>query len=126
MRRTLATGALLTAIVLTGCGGDDEPKATAAVDGPAGGDVIDVVAEDIKFSEEAYEATAGTVNVHYRNEGSITHTLVIEAVDGFKLEVPGGGDEDEGTVELDAGTYTLYCDVAGHRESGMEATLEVG
>ena len=42
----------------------------------------------------------------------------------FKLEV---GDEktDLGEIELKAGRYILYCDIAGHRSSGMEAKLLV-
>jgi uncharacterized cupredoxin-like copper-binding protein len=87
-----------------------------------------VAAEDIKFPEDRYEATAGSVNLSYRNDGSINHTLVVDDVDdvdGFKLEVAGNGDEDQGSVDLGAGTYTMYCDVPGHRDAGMEATLEV-
>jgi plastocyanin len=84
-----------------------------------------VVAEDIRFSESTFRAEAGSVAVTFRNDGSIEHTLVIEGVAGFKLDVPANGDVDEGTVDLQAGDYTLYCDVPGHRDSGMEATLEV-
>jgi uncharacterized cupredoxin-like copper-binding protein len=50
---------------------------------------------------------------------------VIEGVDGFKLDVPTNGDVDEGSVDLQSGEYTIYCDVPGHRNAGMEATLEV-
>lgn len=122
MHRVAVALAVLSLAALTGCGGDDDSDAAS---GGASGDAVDVVAQDIKFPSDTYEATAGAVDVAYRNEGSITHTLVIDGVDGFKLEVAGNGDTDEGTVDLGAGTYTLYCDVAGHREAGMEATLEV-
>jgi plastocyanin len=111
------------AVLLVGCGGDDD---TSSPDGGEGSeDAVTVVAEDIGFAEDAYESGAGTVAFEYRNEGALLHTLVIEGIDDFELEVPGSGDEDAGTVELEAGSYTLFCDVAGHREAGMEATLEV-
>jgi iron uptake system component EfeO len=122
VRRVAVALAVLSLAALAGCGGDDDSDATS---GGASGDALDIVAQDIKFPSDTYEATAGSVDVAYRNDGSITHTLVIDGVDGFKLEVVGNGDADVATVDLDAGTYTLYCDVAGHREAGMEATLEV-
>jgi uncharacterized cupredoxin-like copper-binding protein len=46
------------------------------------------------------------------------------AVDGFELEVDDSSSE-VGTVDLEAGRYTFYCDVPGHREAGMEADLIV-
>src|SRR3546814_8789429 len=86
---------------------------------------VEVVAEDIKFAESGLEAAAGEVEFTYTNDGVIGHTLLIDGVDDFKLEVEANGDVDEGTVTLDAGSYTVYCDIAGHREAGMETTLEV-
>ena len=113
--------------MLGACGGDDDTTAAPdeVGDNGAGGGELTVIAEDISFPSETYQAEAGTIDVVYENEGSIEHTLVIEDVEDFKLTVTSNGDVDEGTVELDAGTYTVYCDVAGHREAGMEATLEV-
>ena len=83
-----------------------------------------VVAEDVSLSASTYREKSGTIDVTYRNDGNLEHTLVIEGVDGFKLDVPAPGDVDEGSVELQPGNYVIFCDVVGHPEAGMEATLE--
>jgi uncharacterized cupredoxin-like copper-binding protein len=119
--RPLLCAAALAAIALGSCGGEDDAS-DAAPDGNGG---IEVVARDIEFGESEYATNAGDVQLRYVNQGSIAHTLLIDDVDDFKLEVTGNGDEDQGSVELQPGTYTLFCDVPGHREAGMEATLEV-
>ncbi|MFP5577562.1 MAG: plastocyanin/azurin family copper-binding protein [Acidimicrobiia bacterium] len=125
LRRTMALAGAL-ALALTACGGDDDDDAaTPAGDSGSGGSELGVIAEDIAFPAETYQADAGTIDVVYENEGSIEHTLLVEGVDDFKLTVTSNGDVDEGSVELDAGTYTIYCDVPGHQGAGMEATLEV-
>ena len=113
------------ALVIASRYGNDTTSTSPAVDGTGDADGLVVVAEDIAFGETAYSAAAGAVPVTYRNDGSIRHTLVIEDVDGFKLEVASTDDVDEGTVELDSGEYTLFCDVPGHRSAGMEATLRI-
>lgn len=124
--RNLAIACLgLTLGGLAACGSD---SLSAGSDGPSlseDGTSLTVVAEDIRFQEDTYQVQAGEVDVTYRNEGSVVHTLVIEDVDGFKLEVAGDGDEEEGSVDLQPGSYVLFCDIPGHREAGMEATLEV-
>ena len=109
----------------TGCGGDDSAGPSPASAPSGDSQDLTVVAEDIDFPEESYQTQAGTVTVAYRNEGNIKHTLLVEGVDGFELEVRSEGDVDTGTVELEPGRYTLYCDIPGHRQAGMEATLEV-
>jgi plastocyanin len=125
MRRAVIVGTLV-AIVLVGCGGDDGSRKDGAGTDQSQEGSVQVVAEDIHFADKSYATDAGTVTVSYHNDGSLTHTLLIEDVDGFKLEVTSNGDDDEGAVKLDPGTYTLYCDVPGHRDAGMEATLEIG
>ena len=128
-RLAMLTLAAAVAIVLAGCGsgaavtdGSSSPSATS---GGQGSDVT-VIAKDIKLSAADYQASAGSVHITYRNEGSIEHTLMIDGVDGFKLDVPANGDVDQATVQLAAGTYTIYCAVPGHRQAGMHATLTVG
>ena len=130
MNRRLAvflSTAAVAVLVMTACGADDHPVAS-----PTSGDRtgetaagVEVIAKDISLAPASVRTTAGDVHITYRNEGSIVHTLVIEGVDGFKLDVAGRGDVDEGSVRLSPGTYTMYCDVAGHRQAGMHGTLEV-
>lgn len=57
---------------------------------------------------------------------SLPHDVVIEGVQGDQpiVECPGEGSFT-GDVELDAGEYTYYCSVPGHRAGGMEGTLTV-
>lgn len=119
----ICTGLLAIGALVGACGGDDSEGSTGAGEGSGGAADLTVDALDkLAFDQDSYEVPAGEVQVLYRNEGSLPHTLVIEGVDGFKLSV---GDEDSGSVELEPGSYVLYCDVAGHREAGMEAELTV-
>ncbi|MGK2929681.1 MAG: hypothetical protein ACSLFO_08915 [Acidimicrobiales bacterium] len=128
--RRVVTAAAVLVLLASGCGGDDDDVASdqepAGQSAPAGdGDAVVVIAEDIGFPEDEYEAEAGEVSFVYENQGSIVHTLLIEDVDGFELEVTSAGDVDEGSVQLDAGHYELFCDIPGHEVAGMVATLVV-
>lgn len=124
MPRPLAIAAASAAFVLlAACGGDDTGGDGAASEPAAG--AVTVVAEDVDFGADRYDAEAGTVELRYENEGAIEHSLVIEDVDGFRLLVETRGDVDEGRVDLEAGTYRLICDIPGHEQAGMVADLEV-
>lgn len=131
-RRRWAVLWVTAALALAACGGGDDTAATPDGTGPGGnGETgtateLVVIARDIAFDRDSYRVPAGRVRIRYVDEGSITHTLRIEELPEVFLEVGGNGDEDSTTVELDPGTYTLYCDVPGHRAAGMEATLTVG
>jgi plastocyanin len=131
-KRLMLIGALvITGAVLTGCGGDDDGGgggdglSTGSGDGGSGnGSTVTVVAKDsLRFDQDEYTAATGEVTIDYENDGSLTHTLLIEGVDDFKLAVASNGDTDEGTVDLEPGDYRIYCDVPGHES--MEATLTV-
>ena len=85
-----------------------------------------VEAHEFSLSPKDLRTAPGSVAISYTNAGTIQHTLMIEGVSGFKLDVPSAGDVDTGTATLKPGTYTLYSDVPGHRSAGMEAQLTVG
>ena len=118
----LAAGAL----ALAGCGGDDGGSGGEPDDGtPA--DVVAHGNDALKFDKDSYTARAGTISIELVNDGSQPHTLLFDEddVDFEKLGVSGKGDSDTGSVELTPGSYTIYCDITGHRSAGMEATLVV-
>jgi plastocyanin len=127
-KRLTWIGALVVAgAVLAGCGGDDDSGGGGG-DGlstsSGGGDTVTVVAQDsLRFDRDEYTADAGEVMIDYENSGNLTHTLLIDGVDDFKLTVTSSGDTDEGTVELEPGDYRIFCDIPGHES--MEATLTV-
>jgi plastocyanin len=115
--------AVLAGAALGACGGDD--GGSNGLPTASGGDsrVAVVALDTLEFDESAYTASAGEITFEFENGGSITHPLLIEGIDDFKLSVSARGDTDEGTVELESGEYRLWCDVPGHET--MEATLTV-
>ena len=117
--RLLLLGAAAT-IALTACGGGGDGTAT-----PDTADTtVTVTAGDMFFDPETLSTESGTIAIELANEGAVVHNLVIEQT-GAKVAEADGGATDTGVVALAAGTYTFYCDVAGHRQAGMEGTLEV-
>jgi plastocyanin len=127
MRRlplAIAAGALVLAAPLAACGGGDDSSSSSTAPSSSGSaSTLTVHAQNaLKFDKAEYTAKAGKIDVSYVNDGNVGHTLLIKKVSGFKLSI---GSKDDGTVDLKAGTYTLYCDIAGHEAAGMEATLTV-
>lgn len=86
-----------------------------------------VEAIDIGFKEKELKSGPGKIRIEYVNTGAIAHTLVFDGVPGSaKLSTPGNGDRANEAFEITApGTYTYFCDVAGHRQAGMEGKLIV-
>jgi plastocyanin len=127
-RLTLIGALVITGAALAGCGGDDDASAggdgLSTGSGDGGGSTVTVVAQDsLSFDDDEYTASAGEVTIDYENGGNLTHTLLIDGVDDFKLSVAANGETDEGTVELEPGDYRIYCDIPGHES--MEATVMV-
>lgn len=134
------TAVVLTAsMLLVGCAGSGgEADTSVEVRGT----------QDLNFEPSEFTAPAGEeVTVELATDETVEHDFTIEgAVDAGQANGGTGGDHDDGdTPETDllvvhvaagqtgtgtftineSGTYTVYCSVPGHREAGMEATLEI-
>jgi uncharacterized cupredoxin-like copper-binding protein len=126
MRRRTPFVALLLALALAlaACGGDDE--AAEPANGGGGGQTIELAADPeggLSYDKSSLEASAGEATIVLTNDSSIEHDVRLEELDVGTDIISEGTDSV--TVSLEAGTYTFFCSVPGHREAGMEGTLTV-
>ena len=115
--------------------GGDKGSATPGVAGspvaagsPAAGSPVagafEVVSFDIYFEPDSLTLPADTaVVVSLSNEGASEHNFSIDELEIDVDQAPS--EEQEVEINAPAGTYEFYCDVPGHRESGMVGTLVV-
>jgi plastocyanin len=111
---------------LAACGGGDDEGATGTGGGGGGGTVQITTSSGIAYDESSLEASAGSVSIDYTNDSGLPHNVTLEGggADGEATDTITEGDTNL-TVDLEAGEYTFYCSVDGHREQGMEGTLVV-
>jgi plastocyanin len=121
--RTRVLGIVIAAsLTLAACGGGDDDAAGDTENAPAdgGSPASTVTMTDNEYSPAEPVIAAGDVELV--NEGSSPHTFTIEG-EAVDVEVAAGGT-GTATIDLDPGTYTLFCEF--HRSQGMETTLTVG
>lgn len=129
-------GLLLTlALTAAACGASDEGDD----DGGSAGDVVrQVEAVEFGFTPDLWLGDAGgTFTIEFSNAGSIEHNWVVlsravesedEITDDLKLftmTTAAGASQSAQLPQLDAGTYQVVCDIAGHFSAGMEGELRI-
>jgi plastocyanin len=136
---------VVAALALAACGGggssstattEASTEATAPTS-EAGGKEEAATGSTIKFEANpagqlmftAMTATgkAGDDTIDFKNPSSVPHNVAIEDSAGETVAETKTITESETStkVELEAGKYTFFCSVPGHREAGMEGTLTV-
>jgi plastocyanin len=146
--RTIAVLIAVLVLALAGCGGDDDengggsaatstpteeatPESTpedggGGGGGDGGGETLQLTSPadgSLVFEPDTLTAQAGEVTIDYDNPAGVPHAVEIEGEGEPSDEVTD--DSTSLTVELEAGEYTFFCPVPGHREAGMEGTLTV-
>ena len=126
-RLTLIGALVITAAALAACGGDDDSgggRPVHRIGGRRERRPLDRRRPGLaQLRPRRLHRQCREVTIDYENGGNLTHTLLIDGVDDFKLSVSANGDTDEGTAELEPGDYRIYCDIPGHES--MEAMLTV-
>jgi plastocyanin len=124
--RPFATSAFAASLIsLSACGGSS--SSTPAYTVPADAGLVVKAVPTIRWDANEYTATAGDIKVFLANDDNVKHILVIrqgdKVVGDLELTVTKKGTVDEGTINLDAGTYSVYCIIPGH--GNMNSTLTV-
>jgi plastocyanin len=121
--RTALVALALVALVAAACQAEDETTGAT----PAPGDHF----VNVTLTEHAIElpdsAPAGEVSFQLRNDGDMDHRFAIEGngvEDAIRVAISPGATETW-TIELEPGTYTVWCPIGDHRERGMEAQIEI-
>jgi uncharacterized cupredoxin-like copper-binding protein len=135
-RKLLVTLLIALPLAFAACG-DDEDTTTAAAGDTAtteetttpsggGGEVVAISETEYKIDPANPTVAAGSVTFEVANDGSAPHDLEIEG-NGVeeKTATIQPGDSDQLTVDLQPGTYTLYCTIDGHEDLGMKGELTV-
>ena len=97
--------------------------------GGGSGETVQVAANPggaLEFEQKSLSAAPGRATFEFTNQSSTPHDFVLER-DGEELGktdvITQGEDTTQATLE--AGDYTYFCSVPGHRQAGMEGTLTV-
>jgi plastocyanin len=110
------------------------PKATTGTPAPASSPAAHAgalkLAADptgqLAYDTKQLSAKAGTVKIAFTNSSPVEHDVTIAQGSKVLGATPAfvGGSKTL-TVALKPGKYTFYCSVPGHRQAGMEGTLNV-
>lgn len=135
-----AVAALSLLTCLTGCRDDSATAGSttivvaASVNSVPAGPVITgsaateppavVELEDFMFAPSPIVVDQGSV-LTLHNDGYNTHNFHVEDQSIESADVAPGDEVEVDLSSLAPGEYVVFCSIAGHRDSGMESTLEV-
>ncbi len=104
----------------------DTPKGSPATGSGNQGEIIEVELTDFAI-EMPSSISAGTTTFKVTNQGDAPHNFEIEG-NGIEEKLESNlqpGQSGELTVDLQPGTYEVYCPVGNHDDLGMKLELTV-
>ena len=136
LRKSLTLFAIMIPLVLAACGGDDssDSSTTASSDtesttvsaGGGSGETVDISETEFKLDPSDPSTKSGNVTFQVTNDGQTVHNLEVEG-NGVEETTDDLQPGDQGvlSVDLQPGTYEMYCSIDSHREQGMEGEITV-
>jgi uncharacterized cupredoxin-like copper-binding protein len=139
--KSLIALAVAIPLALSACGGGDDTSSdtaaatteststsTTASGGGGGGAASSVDISETEYKLDPADPTAGSGNVTFNvsNDGGVTHALEVEG-NGVEEETDDiqPGSSAKLSVDLQPGSYEIYCPIDDHKGLGMEGTLTV-
>jgi uncharacterized cupredoxin-like copper-binding protein len=129
----LMAGAMV-ALLLSACGGTSTNNSTPSAATPiatspssAAGTNVAVIEKEFAITLSQTTFTPGAYTFTIQNQGSFPHNLIIEGpgVDKKASTQMAGGESGSLTVDLQPGTYELWCSVDAHKAKGMALKITV-
>jgi len=114
----LAIGGVIAAVLAVGGSG------SSSADASSGTTTIDVSLSEFAISGNL-TAPAGRVILNVANKGTVEHNLTDVTSGKATKNLAAGTSQTLDLGELKAGSYEIYCAIAGHKDAGMKATLTV-
>ena len=111
-------------VALTSCGSSGSKAPSDAPQTGASSDQVSVSAKAFSFSPSTITVKQGQATTLALKATDIAHDFTVE---NPKIHIAAqGGKTASGQIEIDqAGTYTFYCSVSGHKAAGMVGKLVV-
>jgi FtsP/CotA-like multicopper oxidase with cupredoxin domain len=121
MATIVAAMALLASVVAGGLAFRAIDEDTASAEGA---ETVSVDLTDFAIEPKALEVEAGAA-LRVSNTGQTAHNLAVEGA-GLATEIlEPSAEADLDVSSLDPGTYTIFCEVPGHKDAGMVGELVV-
>jgi uncharacterized cupredoxin-like copper-binding protein len=118
---SLVAVALIATFALAACGGGGGGAPAART--------LSVDAAEFTFTPNSFTAKVGeALTFTINNKGTLEHNFVVFDPLGAEIArttVAIGSSANVNVTVSSAGDYGIVCDVAGHKEAGMVATLTV-
>ena len=126
-------------VALVACGGSSSSTDTSASSGGGGGTTATVTKgstvkltananNQLSYDQKTLNAKSGTVSIDFDNPASLQHDVAVADSSGKVLgtsDLVAQGKVNLTLSNLKPGKYTFYCTVPGHRDAGMQGTLNV-
>ena len=117
---------LMAVLALSACAGGGAGDLTPA----PSASTISIEAGEFAFTPGTFTAEVGEeLTFEITNNGTLEHNFVVLDPSGNELtrtNIAVGATASVKVMPLEAGTFTILCDIPGHQEAGMEAILTVG
>ena len=106
---------LAVTLAMSACGGDDTPSATPA---------NTVIMGEFYYKPAEFSVPRNAI-VKIVNEGSVAHSWIIQGAGVGTTAIAPGQSIIVDLRDIKPGTYTVYCDQAGHTQAGQAGNLTI-